>query len=79
MAKLKAFLSVVGAPAIFRSPCVDANASTPLAIVDFDYNDTSGEPAGQRALHQARLAAFMQAIRSDLADSGKISLVALSC
>jgi Protein of unknown function (DUF2380) len=53
--------------------------ATPLAIVDFDYNDTSGEPADQRALHQARLAAFMQAIRSDLAGSGKFSLVALSC
>jgi len=53
--------------------------ATPLAIVDFGYNDTSGEPADQRALHQARLAAFMEAIRSDLAGSGKFTLIALSC
>jgi Protein of unknown function (DUF2380) len=53
--------------------------ATPLAIVDFNYNDTSGEPADQRALHQARLKTFMQAIRNDLASGGKFSLVALSC
>jgi hypothetical protein len=53
--------------------------ATPLAIVDFDYNDTSAEPADQTALHQARLAAFMQAIRSDLTGSGKFRLVSLAC
>jgi hypothetical protein len=53
--------------------------ATPLAIVDFGYSDTSGEPADQRALHQARLAAFMKAIRTDLAGSGKFTLIALSC
>ena len=51
----------------------------PLVIVDFNYNDTSGEPADQAALHQARLASFMQAIRGDLTGSGKFSLVSLSC
>jgi uncharacterized protein DUF2380 len=52
---------------------------TPLAIVDFNYSDTSGEPADQAALHQTRLAAFMQAIRGDLTGSGKFSLVSLAC
>jgi hypothetical protein len=53
--------------------------ATPLAIVDFNYNDTSGEPADQAVLHQARLAAFMQAMRSDLTESGKFRLVSLAC
>jgi len=60
-------------------PAQAGNEATPLAIVDFNYNDTSGEPADQRALHQARLKTFMQAIRNDLASGGKFSLVALSC
>ena len=56
-----------------------ASEATPLAIVDFSYNDTSGEPADQVALHQTRLSAFMQAMRGDLTGSGKFSLVSLAC
>jgi hypothetical protein len=56
-----------------------ASERTPLAIVDFSYNDTSGEPADQAALHQTRLSAFMQAMRSDLTGSGKFTLVAFAC
>jgi len=53
--------------------------ATALAIVDFNYNDTSGEPADQAAAHQTRLSAFMQAIRGDLTSSGKFALVLLAC
>jgi Protein of unknown function (DUF2380) len=53
--------------------------ATPLAIVDFDYKDTSGEPADQSAQHQARLAAFMRSLHADLARSGKYALVSLTC
>jgi Tol biopolymer transport system component len=82
MKLLRAGLSLVGA-LLLAALCPLALSArdqpTPLAIVDFDYNDTSGEPADQNAIHQSRLKAFMQAIRSDLAASGKFSLVALSC
>jgi hypothetical protein len=53
--------------------------ATPLAIVDFNYNDTSGEPADQAAVHRTRLSAFMQAMRGDLTVSGKFTLVAFAC
>jgi Protein of unknown function (DUF2380) len=53
--------------------------ATPLAIVDFNYNDTSGEPADQAAVHRTRLSAFMQAMRGDLTGNGKFALVSLAC
>jgi len=82
MMLLRAGIVLAGA-LLFFALCLSASSArdqpTALAIVDFDYNDTSGEPADQNAIHQSRLKAFMQAIRSDLAASGKFSLVALSC
>ena len=50
-----------------------------LAIVDFVYLDTSGEPADQAAAHQARLQAFMIALRRDLAADGQYYLASVSC
>jgi Protein of unknown function (DUF2380) len=52
---------------------------TPLAIIDFNYQDTSGESADQSALHQARLTGFMRSLRADLAGNGRFVLVVLSC
>ena len=37
-----------------------------VAIDDFSYADTSGEPANQTAAHEKRLAAFMVALRRDV-------------
>jgi len=43
-------------------------AKTPvIALVDFSYEDTSGEERDQRREHAVRLDAFMTALRSDLA------------
>jgi hypothetical protein len=56
-----------------------AEQATPVAIVDFDYKDTSGEPADQSAMHKARLAAFNRSLRADLSRSGKYALVSLTC
>lgn len=50
-----------------------------VAIVDFAYLDTSGEPTDQAALHQKRLAAFMAALRKDFGADHKFRLVAVSC
>ena len=51
----------------------------PIAVADFDYFDTSGEPTNQQAEHQARLKAFADAIRADLERDGRYRVVALSC
>ena len=74
---------VLIAPIAFLAPdgrlARSASEGTPLAIVDFSYNDTSGEPEDQAAAHQTRLSAFMQAMRGDLTGSGKFTLVAFAC
>jgi len=51
----------------------------PLAIADFDYTDTSGEAADQRAAHAGRLADFAALLREELAASGKYRIVTLAC
>jgi hypothetical protein len=50
-----------------------------MAVVDFEYSDTSGEVRDQRQEHETRLNAFMRALRSDLAERGKVRLVTVAC
>jgi hypothetical protein len=59
----------------------DQPATVPIAIAvaDFDYTDTSGEPIDQQAEHQARLKSFAGAIRADLARDGRYRIVELAC
>jgi hypothetical protein len=49
-----------------RFACAESGApaaqSVGLAIIDFEYVDTSGEPVDQTAIHQRRLQAFMAKI-----------------
>jgi hypothetical protein len=45
-------------------------AGTAIAVLDFDYVDTSGEIRDQRQEHAARLAAFMHALRDDFGKAG---------
>jgi Protein of unknown function (DUF2380) len=54
-------------------------AAIPIAVVDFDYQDTSGEPIDQAAEHRARMAAFMSKLRADLRAGGKYAPVAIAC
>ncbi len=49
-----------------------------IAVVDFDYRDTSGEERDQRQEHEARLKDFMTALKRDLAAHGRI-VVTLPC
>jgi hypothetical protein len=51
----------------------------PIAVIDFDYRDTSGETRDGTTEHRMRLETFMSAIRSDLASSGKYRVVSISC
>jgi hypothetical protein len=52
---------------------------TAMAVIDFDYVDTSGEAKDQTDEHQGRLDAFMSALRQDLTASGKYKIVAAAC
>jgi hypothetical protein len=51
----------------------------PIAIADFDYTDTSGEPIDQQAEHRARLQSFVGAIRAGLEQDGRYRVVTLAC
>ena len=51
----------------------------PIAVLDFDYSDNSGEPQDQTAAHRARLAEFASLIRAALAGSGAYRVVAATC
>jgi len=51
----------------------------PIAVLDFDYSDSSGEPADQTALHRERLDAFAARIRAALAGSGAYRVVVATC
>jgi hypothetical protein len=46
-----------------------------LAIADFSYLDTAGEPTDQTATHARQLTDFMTALRRDLAADGRFRLV----
>lgn len=54
-------------------------ASTPIAVVDFNYLDTSGEAHDQDAAHLTRLSTFMLAVREDLERSGRFHVVPMTC
>jgi hypothetical protein len=50
-----------------------------VSVDDFNYIDTSNEPADQTAVHQKRLQAFMTALRDDVAADRRFKLVPSSC
>jgi Protein of unknown function (DUF2380) len=50
-----------------------------VAVIDFDYVDTSGEARDQRGEHEARLAVFMCALKDDLAHGDSFRLVTPTC
>ncbi len=69
---------------IALAPFAAARAETPapaaaIAILDFTYRDTSGEPRDQTAEHTARLHRFMDSLRADLAKSDEFRVVVVTC
>jgi len=50
-----------------------------VAVIDFDYVDTSGEARDQRGEHEARLAVFMRALKDDLARGDSFRPVTPTC
>jgi hypothetical protein len=69
-------LTLVAALAL--SPCAAKEPIT-IAVLDFDYADTSGEPQDQTAIHRAQLETFGARIRDALSASGVYRVVAVDC
>src|SRR5215470_12931582 len=72
---------LLGAALFVAAQPVHAADGDPIAIavLDFDYVDTSGEVRDQREVHAARLQRFAAALRNDLAQSGKFRIVSPDC
>jgi uncharacterized protein DUF2380 len=60
------------------TPSVAADVAA-LAIADFDYVDSSGEPQDQSQAHAQRLRDFVLLVRDGLSASGKYRIVEISC
>jgi hypothetical protein len=58
---------------------IRAAEPTSIALAEFDYIDSSGEMRDQTQKHAALIADFMQALRSDVGQSGKFRIVPLLC
>ncbi len=71
---LAATLFLLAAPALG-----EPQNRIPIAVIDFDYSDSSGEPKDQTAAHRARLSDFVAQIRVDLEQGGKYHVVAIAC
>jgi hypothetical protein len=63
-----------GAPPL----AADENAPV-IALSEFTFLDTSGEPQDQTPRHKARLASFNSTLRSDIAGGNKYRVMALQC
>lgn len=61
------------------SPAWAAPQASTVAVLDFDYIDTSGEPRDQSAEHARRLQDFMSSLRRDLAQQAGYRVVSLDC
>lgn len=59
----------------------DDAAAEPIAVAvaEFDYIDTSGEPEDQQSKHAAQLQSFAESIRGGLESSGRYRVVPLAC
>lgn len=56
-----------------------AKQTASVAVVDFDYHDTSGEPRDQKEEHETRLRNFMDSLRRDLQNGGLYRVISLDC
>jgi Protein of unknown function (DUF2380) len=77
LAAMTAALAAIGC---FGSAAANSQDScAAIAVFDFNYVDTSGEERDQRREHAARLAAFMSALKADLAAQGRFCVVVPAC
>jgi hypothetical protein len=64
--------------AALASPAAAAEPVT-IAVIDYDYLDTSGEPTNQQPQHERRLAEFMRSLRADLGAEAGFRVVEIAC
>jgi len=83
---MRRFLLPILAACLWLAPCCgnaqDSGEKAPgaaIAVIDFDYVDTSGEVRDQRKEHAARLGAFMSDLKRDLGQAAKFRLVTPTC
>ena len=57
----------------------EAPAPVKIAVLDFGFEDTSGEPRDQTSEHRQKLQGFMDSLRGDLASSGMFEVLAVVC
>ncbi len=65
--------------AVLLAPLASLAAPTPIALVDLDHRDTSGEPQDQSEQHAAYLQLFMKTLAEDLEASGQFVVVPIEC
>ena len=69
----------VGSNLILDASAATAGHALAVSIGDFNYIDTSNEPADQTAVHEKQLRAFMTALRDDVTADRRFELVPSSC
>src|SRR5260370_19665801 len=69
----------LGSSLISDAPAATAGHALAVSVDDFNYIDTSNEPADQTAVHEKRLRAFMTALRDDVTADRRFELVPSSC
>lgn len=72
-------LAVTGLVLPLRFAGAEGAQEVAVALVDFAYIDTSGEPGNQQAVHQRQLQALMAALRRDFVAGGNFRLVPAAC
>src|SRR5215472_6596547 len=79
---LLAATALCGAALAVPSPAAatdGAPSPIPIAVLDLDYVDTSGEVRDQTQEHAARIRRFSDALRSDLERNGRFRIVTPQC
>ena len=69
----------LGSNLILDASAATAGHALAVSVDDFNYIDTSNEPADQTAVHEKRLRAFMTALRDDVTADRRFELVPSSC
>jgi hypothetical protein len=67
------------APSVRAASLDTPQARIPIAVIDWEYVDTSGEERDQRQEHDTRLGVFMAAIKRDLASGNAFRVVQAVC
>ncbi|WP_206453787.1 DUF2380 domain-containing protein [Aurantimonas marina] len=69
---------IVAMTTLFAAPAF-ADSIRTIAVIGFDYSDSSGEPADQAKEHMARLALFREEIRNRVDRDASFKTIELPC